>query len=188
MREAELAASAALFGATLVHWDLGDGTSGDPLGVLDNWAAKAGGEDAIVQAVQQVIGDAEHVVTFDPRHGDSCHADHRAAGALAIYAVSKLGQPVGMTLVASRQVTSPAVPDPAIASFDANRVLAATSAPAWSLLVQVLETHASQLTPDEVAEVQNVPPAFLRTYLLDLDDVVANDVVANDPHYAGVCP
>ena len=71
--------------------NLGDGTAGTPEGVLANWATAAGSEqDLLAQLVAEIAG-AEAVVTFDPRHGDSCHADHRAAGALALAAVAEAG-------------------------------------------------------------------------------------------------
>ena len=183
VRDSELAASANLFGAKLVHWDLGDGTAGDPAVVLENWAAKLGSGDQLLADVRSIVSGVDRIVTFDPRHGDSCHADHRAAAALAIYVATELAQPVGVTMVASKQITSLAAADPAVVSFDATRVLEATTEPAWSVLVSVLEAHASQFTPDEVTTVKNVPVALRKTHLLDLAHAIDDD-----PAYANVCP
>lgn len=184
VRDAELAASAALFGATLVHWDLGDGTSGDPGTVLLNWADAAGGAEKLLADILPIFEQADRVVTFDPRHGDSCHPDHRAAGALVLAVVAEMGAAAPpVTLVTSRGITAPAVPDdPAVQAFDASHILPSVGADAWSFLLRVLEAHASQFTPDERAQVEAVPPEMRRAFLLD-----AVDVVPDDPRYANLC-
>ncbi|MEQ9320689.1 MAG: PIG-L family deacetylase, partial [Polyangiaceae bacterium] len=153
VRDAELAASAALFGADLVHWDLGDGLSPSPESVINQWA-QGELDDFVAQLAAELAG-VDRVVTFDPRHGDSCHADHRAAGALTIAAAASAGiGPSRVHLVASRLILEPAVPlDPQLYTFDASAVLATTGEPAWATLVDVLQAHASQFTPDDVAQV-----------------------------------
>lgn len=186
VRDAELVASAKLFGAELVHWDLGDSVAGSPAGVIGAWADALGGEQQLLQNIRDVVGDAERIVTFDPRHGDSCHHDHRAAGALAIVVarlMADAGPAPGVTLVASKLITSPAAADPAIVAFDANQLLSATGKPAWSMLAEVMKTHASQFTSDEVAAVNAMPAAKRKTFLLDLEDAVPDD-----PAYQGLCP
>lgn len=185
VRKAELAGSAAIFGAELTHLDLGDGTAATPEGVLANWSAVVGSTDALVDTIVDELAGADRLVTFDPRHGDSCHADHRTAGALAVAAAEAAGIPPDhVHLVASRLILEPAVPeDPAVYAFDASVVLEATSAPAWSTLVAVLDNYASQFTADEVATIDAVAPAQQRTWLLDLDQATADD-----PLYAGLCP
>ena len=103
VRQAELTASAMLFGAGVQLWDFGDGTSGTPDGVAANWGNSVGGVDALVSMVANELEGVDRVVTFDPRHGDSCHADHRAAGAVAIAAAELAGiLPSQITLVTSR--------------------------------------------------------------------------------------
>lgn len=186
VRDTELKGSAKLFGAELVHWDLGDSIAGSPAGVVGGWADKVGGEEQLLKNIRDVVGSAERIVTFDPRHGDSCHHDHRAAGALAV-AVARLladaGPAPGVTLVASRLIISPATADPAIVAFDANQVLSATGQPAWTMLAQVFEAHPSQFTPDEVAAVKGMPADKRKTWLLDLEAALPND-----PLYQGLCP
>jgi LmbE family N-acetylglucosaminyl deacetylase len=185
VRDAELVASAALFGAELVHWDLGDGTSPSVDGVAEQWSSLAGGPQALVDQVAAELAAADRVVTLDPRHGDSCHPDHRVAGALGITAATQAGvSPDRIHLVTSRLVLEPAVPgDEAVWAYDASTVLAATGEPAWATLIDVLQTHQSQFTPDEVAQVAAVEPAMQRTWLVD-----GSDFVADDPQYAGLCP
>ncbi|MEZ4384433.1 MAG: PIG-L family deacetylase [Nannocystaceae bacterium] len=185
VRKAELAGSAAIFGAAVTHLDLGDGTAGSPAGVLANWSAVAGSTDALVEQIAGELAQADRLVTFDPRHGESCHADHRAAGAVAVAAAELAGlAPDHVHLVASRLIVEPAVAeDPAVYAFDASVVLTATAAPAWATLVDVLTNYASQFTADEVAMIDAVPPAQQRTWLVDLDQVTADD-----PLYAGLCP
>jgi LmbE family N-acetylglucosaminyl deacetylase len=184
VRDGELAQSAAMFGANLVHWDLGDGTAGDFETVANNWAAAAGGSDKLLADLTAVFAKADRIVTFDPRHGDSCHADHRAAGAIALAVANQMGAAAPpVTLVASKGILAPAVPDdPAIWSFDASAPSSKLGQDYWSILVSVLKTHQSQFTADEVAAVEAVLPASRRTYLLE-----ASDAVKDDPRYAGVC-
>lgn len=185
VRQAELTASAALFGAEVLLWDYGDGTSGTMDGVAANWGSTVGGADALVALVASELQGAERVVTFDPRHGDSCHADHRAAGAVAIAAAEQAGlSPSQVTLVASRLVTEPAVPDDAsLWSFDASVPLSETGLPAWQMLVDVLSTHSSQFSSDEVASIEAVSPMLQRTWLLNL-----SDAQVGDSRYEDLCP
>jgi LmbE family N-acetylglucosaminyl deacetylase len=184
VRDGELAQSAAMYGAKLLHWDLGDGTSGDVATVADNWAAAAGGPDKLLADLTAIFAKAERIVTFDPRHGDSCHADHRAAGAVALAVAEQMGAAAPpVTLVASKLVTSPAVADdPAIWSFDASAPSSKLGKDYWSVLISVLKVHQSQFTTAEVATLEAVPPASRKTYLLE-----ASDAVKDDPRYAGVC-
>jgi len=184
LRDAELAASAALFGATLFHWDLGDGTAGDPADVVQRWVDAAGGPEELLADMVAIFEQADRIVTFDPRHGDSCHPDHRAAGALVLAVVAEMGASAPpVTLVTSRGIIAPAAPDdPAVQAFDASQLLPSVGADAWSFLLRVLETHASQFTPEERAQVEAVPPEMRRTFLLD-----AADAIPDDPRYAALC-
>ncbi len=185
VRDSEMAGSAALFGAKLVHWDLGDSKAGHPPGVVAHWGEQYGSSDALVSALAALLSGADRVITFDPRHGDSCHHDHRAAGGYAIAASESIGLPrARVSLVASKGILNPAAPtDGAVWAFDGNQLLASSGQPAWGSLVDVLEIHSSQFTPADVASVVAVPAAQRRTWFLDL-----NDAVPEDPKYAGLCP
>lgn len=185
VRESELAAAAALLGATLVHWDLGDATSPSVQGVADQWSGLAGGSDALVDQVAAELAGADRVVTFDPRHGDSCHPDHRVAGALAVTAAVEAGvSPDRVHLVTSMGIVQPAVAaDPALWFYDASATLTATGEPAWATLIDVLQVYSSQFTPDEVAQVATVDTTLQRTWLVDADDFDADH-----PQYVGLCP
>ncbi len=182
VRDQELAPSAAHFGAMLLHWDLGDGTSASAETVAKNWDARRSG--TLVADVGKVIAGASIIVSFDPRHGDSCHPDHRAAGAVAILARRANPSAPFVTMVASKTVLAPAVlADTAVLAFDASVVLPSLGRTGWSFLVDTLKTHASQFTAAEVAALAGAPPAQQRTYLLS-----EKDAVENDPRYANVCP
>jgi len=184
LRKEELAGSVALLGAELVHFDLGDGKAPTPESVLGAWAEVVGGEAALLDLLVDELKGADRLITFDPRHGESCHADHRAAGILALTAAENVGIAASQThLIASRLVLDPAVPeDPGIYSYDASAILTSTAEPAWSTLVDVLRTYRSQFTADEVASIEAVSPAMQRTWLVDLDQTIADD-----PLYEGLC-
>lgn len=184
VRAEELTTSASHFNAELVHWNWGDGVASSPTAVLEAWSDRAGGDEALVGMVADELVGAARVVSFDPRHGDSCHADHRAAGAVAIAAVERAKLPASsVTLIASRLVLDKAVPeDTAVWGFDASQPLSSTSAPAWESLIAVLRAHTSQFTSTEVDMLRSTPPANQRTWLLNLENAVADD-----PRYEGLC-
>lgn len=184
VRDKELEASAKLFDAELVHWDLGDGAGAHSEDVVANWSSKRGSVDALVDAIAAQISDADRVITFDPRHGSSCHADHRATGALVIAATERLGLPrAKVSLVEVALAQEPAVPqDSAVWSFDALQLLPSTDKPAWSYLIGVLQAHTSQYTPAEVAAVDALPDDKKRMLFLDLDDALVDN-----PHYQELC-
>ena len=182
LRMHEMRASAALFGATLVQWDLGDGRGADVRTVLERWNSRRGG--TLIADVARLLEGADIIVSFDPRHGESCHPDHRAAGALAVLARRTLGSAPFVTMVASKGVVAPAAPgDTSVVAFDASATLPTLGTPAWSFLPRTMQTHASQFLAEEVAQVAAIPPALQRTYLLS-----EADVVDPDPRYEGVCP
>lgn len=184
VRDSELAQSAAFFGADLVHWDFGDGTSSDVLTVANTWVDAAGGPEKLLADLIAIFEGADIVITFDPRHGDSCHPDHRAAGAIALAVAEQMGVSAPpITLVASKGILEPAAPgDPSVWAFDASAPSQKLGADYWSALIHVLNTHKSQFTPDEVATVEAVPPESRKTFLLS-----AADAIEDDPLYAGLC-
>jgi LmbE family N-acetylglucosaminyl deacetylase len=83
IREQEMGAAAAFFRARLTQWSLPDVMSD----VIAAW-----GPD-VVDRLEQVISIEQPTVllTFDPRHGSTCHPAHRAIGALVLDALARLG-------------------------------------------------------------------------------------------------
>ena len=100
VRSAEAAASAQMFGADLILLSLPDGGGAAP----PAWAPggpDAGGLAATLAAFIRAEAP-ELVLTFDPRHGTTCHPDHRAVGALVLEAVGLLETPPAVYLLETR--------------------------------------------------------------------------------------
>ena len=96
IRRAEMQKSAAMFGASLEFFGWEDFFYGFNQAGMDktiaDWAAAAGGHDALVGRWMAVLQQRRPTVvfTFDPRHGSTCHPGHRAAAKLLIEAIETL--------------------------------------------------------------------------------------------------
>ena len=96
VRREEMRRSAALFGGTLEFFGWEDffyGFNQSGLSrTLADWANAAGGRAALVARWEKVLREQRPtvVLTFDPRHGSTCHPGHRAAATLVIEAVERL--------------------------------------------------------------------------------------------------
>lgn len=195
LRAAEMEAAAAVLGADLAQWTLTDGPAGDPDAVIAAWAAESGGEEALVQRLATAIASAAPaaVITFDPRHGSTCHPDHRALGSLVLAALRRLGPPAPpVWLVATRPDGSPhetfhgfvpAVPgDSRLLHYDATRPLGSAGGEAWSFVSSLAAAHASQYPPAALAALAAAPVARRRIHLLP-----ASAAALADPAYLGLC-
>ena len=195
VRAAEMEAAAAALGAELVQWTLADGAGGDPQAVTAAWAAQSGGEEAPIDRLAAAIGSAapSAVLTFDPRHGSTCHPDHRALGSLALEALRRLGPAAPPAwLVATRPDGSPhgsfggylpaVAGDQRLIHYDATRPLASAGGEAWGFVPRLAEIHTSQFPPAAVAALAAAPPARRRVHLLP-----APAASAADPAYQGLC-
>ncbi len=194
VRARELNASAALFGAGVEAWDLGDGTGRDARSVIDAWSLRSGGTEVLRERMVDAMRrwSPSVVYTFDPRHGSTCHPDHIATAALVLVAAADLGQAAPeVRLVAStfdfrfapsRIGYRPVVNDPAVVRVDATAELASLGGEAWGYVVRVLEAHASQFTDDEVAGFRGATADQRGVYWLS-----ATAAVEDDPRYQGLC-
>ncbi len=195
VRDREMVASAARFGGTLEHWDLGDGPAGTPTGVAAAWSGRVGGERALIDRVKQaiVLRAPTEVYTFDPRHGSTCHADHRAIAAVVVIAIAELGAAAPTLRLLQSQADLPApgqvngmramvAADAAVVRLDAT-VARAGGGTLWDYLVEVLGLHASQFTDDEVAAFAAVAAAGRAVFWSP-----APPPGADDPRYANLCP
>ena len=201
VRRAEMQASAAIFGATLHHLDLGDNGKyepypGDVEEVLALWVNRAGGAEELVALFAHRIATAAPDVLYvmDPRHGHYCHPSHRALGEVVLQAVAELGEAAPETrLLAGRGVSGPGefgfVPfvaeDPTLQHFDATTLSPALSAESWLFVLRVLQAHASQFP--QAGDVDDstflgVSDANKRIYWVPL-----SGVVQDDPLYEDLC-
>ena len=95
-RRAEMQRAAGFFGGSVEFLGLDDlfysfNESGKRR-TLMAWDKSVGGHDALLSRMSSAISRAQPdiVFTFDPRHGSSCHAGHRASAVLALEAIAKL--------------------------------------------------------------------------------------------------
>jgi LmbE family N-acetylglucosaminyl deacetylase len=163
VRAAEMRRSARLFGAELNQWSLPDG------GGISGWTAASGSHDALIERVTSLIRkvNPDIVLTFDPRHGSTCHPDHGAAGDVVLESVHRLSRQPTVYLLET-VVTgstspfsisfSPGAPASAGAiGFDANQALRARPTTAWQFTVWVAQTHASQFDAAAVRGLAKLP-------------------------------
>jgi LmbE family N-acetylglucosaminyl deacetylase len=194
VREAEMRAAAKVVGATLVQWDLPDGAAGSPSGVVQAWESAAGGAASLRERIRAVVEAAAPaaVLTFDPRHGSTCHADHRAVALLVeevIVALPALpAHPedtapelyflettVGPQAAAGIYHFAPAVPgDPALQLLDASR--------SWPFLLDDAAAQPSQFDPPRLAALAAVPARERQVPVLP-----AGAVTPGDPRYTALC-
>lgn len=195
VRTAELAAAAQIYGATVLHGSLPDGSAPDPAGVLAAWTTAAGDQAALLRAVTDAITSArpEVVLMFDPRHGSTCHPDHRAAGALVRAALDTLGAAAPTAYfvegkLAGTEATAygyaAAAPDDArVLHYDANRVTAGAAGATWRYLLRNLTAHTSQFTASQLAAFTATPPTLRNVFLLP-----SSGLAGADPRYDTLCP
>jgi LmbE family N-acetylglucosaminyl deacetylase len=162
VRSGEAAAAAAYFHADLVLLSLPDGGGVAP----PSWAPGTPDAPNVVAALAGFIRAAapEIVVTFDPRHGTTCHPDHRALGELVPEALALLAAPPALYLVETRVDVDPAAP--------ALRFAPATTAAAgydasldWSAVVEDMERHSSQFDAAWRDAAWRVPEADRAVFL-----------------------
>jgi len=170
VRSAEAGAASQYFGANAILLSLPDGGGSVP----PPWDIDAGGSPGLVVTIAGFIrAEApELVLTFDPRHGTTCHPDHRAIAAVVLEAVKLLSTPPAVYLLETRLEVD-AQPfalrfrsaAPAAIRFDANEPLAATAGAAWNAIAADMERHPSQFDAAWLAAVSSVPTADRAVYI-----------------------
>ncbi|HEY0788770.1 MAG TPA: PIG-L family deacetylase [Thermoanaerobaculia bacterium] len=183
VREQELRASASFFSAAVVAGSFADGSSPSPAGVLLRWRTTSPSIDAFVDSLFTTIRP-NLVLTLDPRHGSTCHPDHRAIGAVAIAAARRHGVPVAAVLLRALPVGDwealAVSPNLADADFvlDAAAPAATFDGSRWDALATVARTHASQFSQRAVAAIDGVPREKRLIGVDFLDDVPSGDACA----------
>lgn len=96
IRRGEMAESAAALGGQVTFFGWEDAFYAfDQAGMERNialWARDNGGRDALVSRIKKVIEDVQPDMIFshDPRHGTTCHPNHRAVTLLMLEALEKI--------------------------------------------------------------------------------------------------
>ncbi|MFL6262903.1 MAG: PIG-L family deacetylase [Thermoanaerobaculia bacterium] len=181
VRAAEMARAAQLFHAGLTLWSLPD-SGAAPDGSAGAWDAAAGSHAALLASLRSVITQtrADLVLTLDPRHGSTCHPDHRAVGGLVREAISTMQKPPGATyLLETRLVEqgSPVMIHFLPAASAGAGVFAFDGNPGWKMTNADVQSHTSQFDARLRRAVSRVPPAERAVYLGPADLLLASDDV-----------
>lgn len=150
VRSAEMARSAALLNLRLLQWHLPDVF--DPEVQWDLAALRPLLRDTIL-----AIG-ADAVITFDPAHGTTGHPAHRLIGAL-VQEVTEAWMLETLATFAGDGFVFGVHQRELASAFVARQ--------SWEVLVRIAETHASQFTEAQLANLRTIPDAqrvvWLRT-------------------------
>ena len=130
VRSAEEAAASQYFNADLILLTLPDGGGSSP----PSWQFAPENTTLISKIVGYIeIVHPDLILTFDPRHGTTCHPDHRAVATAVINAVGQVSYGVSLYLLETRVVVPSdafallfSSASPAAVKYDANEFLAST--------------------------------------------------------------
>lgn len=193
VRAAEMQASASSFNAALIQRTLPNTTLGTVDQVQLAWTQFSGSQDAFIETVASVMRTTnfDQVVTFDPRHGSTCHPEHRIAGALTLSAADRvglarskiilLGSNFGLTQDGnSRPCQLGFLP---VVQADLVKTLDASAHPErWADFVHTLTLHPSQFAQPMVDAASAAPEGWKALDLLRASD--AND---SDAAWLNLC-
>jgi LmbE family N-acetylglucosaminyl deacetylase len=183
VRSREMQRSARIFNAKLHLWDLPDG------GGIAGWSTASGGNRALVDRVSSLLDAVlpDLVLTFDPRHGSTCHSDHRAAAEIVLEALEQVSRAPIVYLLETRVAgtTSPfsvgfSSAAPAAAAtigFDANQRLDSPRVPAWQFLLQVAQSHPSQFDQPALRGLRKVSARQRVVFFAPATMALASDAV-----------
>ncbi len=197
IRDGEMQAAADFYGGKptkVVNLKLPDGSNGfesfrDPRVVIQNWAAVVGGGvDGLIDKFATEIknADPDVILDQDPRHGTTCHPDHRATAWLVMMAVKKAGlsipiyaeESIGTIDSNGKWGNTSAVPG------DTNDIVVDESPWAPKLAKQLwiyvplgASKHSSQLPSSLVDHLMDSTPALEKSHFLRMNDFAA------DPRY-----
>ncbi len=162
LRVKELHDAAAKLNADAEAWELPDVMSD----VAAQWDATAGGHEALLSRLQRAIEAVAPtvVMTFDPKHGSTCHPAHIAVPELATQAAARLEHrpPVLFIETRARAEGESFVLYRGVSSARTLMIFGVGNA--WHYLLDDLRTHASQFTAAQVASLEW--PAQERTIAL----------------------
>jgi LmbE family N-acetylglucosaminyl deacetylase len=194
VRTAEIRAAVRLYHARVLQGTLPDVFGPDPPGVRAAWAAAVGGGEALLDRLAGAIDGVapRTIITFDPRHGTTCHNAHRAIGRLVLRALGRLSfaQPAVFLLESrvriapggtSIRFSSAAPGDPELLRFDANHSRAPAPGTAWDYLLADARRQPSQFDATFMSSLLAVPPRRRAVFLLDAA------VLGTDPSPLDLC-
>ena len=187
VRSLEMRNAAVHLNAELVLENWGDGTADSTAGVLEQWAKLFNSADDMIDWLANEISSfkPDLILTFDPRHGTTCHNDHTAVGYLVYTAAEKTGYDLSKLYLlahdmvvhnSSSLIAQPLVEDDLIEVFD-------VSGFGWNFLADHILYHPSQFDSAAYDFVNAADERFQKNYFLK-----ASDVIPDDRRYLDLCP
>jgi LmbE family N-acetylglucosaminyl deacetylase len=183
VRSREMQRSARLFKAKLHLWDLPDG------GGIAGWSTASGSNRALLDRISSLLDAVlpDLILTFDPRHGSTCHPDHRAAAEVVLEALGQISRkPIvyfletrvtGTTSPFSVSFSSAAPAAAGAIGFDANQRLSSPQLPAWQFLLLAAQSHASQFDQPALHGLRKVPARQRVVFFAPATMALASDAV-----------
>ena len=162
VRSAEEAAASQYFNADLILLTLPDGVGATP----PSWPDMTSTIAAYIEAVHPDL-----ILTFDPRHGTTCHPDHRATANIVLESVKRLTFRPAVYLLETRisigsnplsiHFTSGAA---AAQRFDGNAT--------WNAVIEDMQRHPSQFDSRWIAAIESVSPAERAVFIAPLPNAL----------------
>jgi len=180
VRSGEAGSASQYFKADLILLSLPDGGGSEP----PSWQPSIDTPD-VVSALAGYIQafKPEIILTFDPRHGTTCHPDHRALAADVLEAVKQLSFQPQVYLLETRVTVTL---DPfairfmsagsAAEKFDANQPLSSTHNSAWAAITEDMKRHPSQFDSRWIQAVENTPQSDRAVYLAPAETILHENV------------
>jgi LmbE family N-acetylglucosaminyl deacetylase len=175
VRSAEAGAASQMFGAESILLTFADGGGVVP----PRWDIDPDERAALVTRLADYVEAfrPELVLTFDPRHGTTCHPDHRALGGIVGEALARLHERPALylleTLVSFRldplAIEFSSAWDGAL-RFDAT--IPAGAGTAWDAVLRDMERHRSQFDAAWVDAAAAVPERERAVYLAPAAEVL----------------
>ncbi len=196
VRVAEMQRAAAVLGATVIQWDLPDVATGTPQAVFDRWTARFGSAAAMQSAFLAAISQVrpEVVLSFDARHGSTCHPAHRASSAFAKMLLDGAVITSSQLLLAETRFDirpdlssigyAPVFLSDATQMYDGQTLLAGARKTAWEVMLDGLGAHESQFDARKLMAFAAAPAVQRRVFFLPADAALA----APDDPRASICP
>lgn len=161
VRASEAGAASQLFNAELILLTLPDGGGAAP----PRWSS----DESIAAYIEAF--HPELILTFDPRHGTTCHPDHREVGRIVVDALPRLSYAARLWLLETRvNITA----NPLAISFASATPLADRfdARPWWNAIADDMRRHPSQFAPEWIDAIERVPEEQRAVFTAPADDVL----------------
>lgn len=171
IRSGEMTTAASQVPATLEQGALTAGPAAATVsGVLARWStdlASLGTNFDAVVANEINTFAPDVILTFDPRHGTSCHPEHRAIGAAVVQAVNNYSgssfSKNNLFILTTKRVTTslgtgftPLVPtDNTSVVYSADEYIPSKGKTGWAYLLENLAYHQSQFSSSDIISASN---------------------------------